>query len=78
MVVRPAQTQISVGIRPADQSLLCQHGASLDPKLPFKRLAKSLIRLGDAQADLSLRWTHNHIVGFVVSPTQMQKSTRNP
>ena len=28
--------------------------------------AKTLIRLGEAQADLTLRWAHNHIVGFVM------------
>ena len=31
------------------------------------RTAKTLIRLADAQADLSLRWAHNHFVGFVMS-----------
>ena len=30
------------------------------------RTAKTLIRLGGCQADLSLRWAHSHIVGFVV------------
>ena len=30
------------------------------------RTAKSLIRL-DAQADLSLRWTHSHFISFVMS-----------
>ena len=29
--------------------------------------AKTLIRLGDAQADLSFRWAHTHFVGFVMS-----------
>ena len=29
------------------------------------RTAKTLIRLGGAQADLSLRWAHTHFVGFV-------------
>ena len=31
------------------------------------RTAKTLIRLADAQADLSLRWAHTHFVGFVMS-----------
>ena len=39
--VRPAKTQISLGIRPV---------------------------LSDAQADLSLRWAHSHIGGFVTGP----------
>ena len=34
-------------------------------KVPIERLEKTLIRLGGVQADLSLRWSHNHIVGFV-------------
>ena len=41
MSVRPAKTQISLGIRPVCLS-------------------------ADAQADQSLRWAHNHIVGFVM------------
>ena len=28
--------------------------------------AQSLIRLGDTQADRSLRWAHSHFVGFVM------------
>ena len=28
--------------------------------------AKTLIRLGGCQADLSLRWAHTHFVGFVM------------
>ena len=31
------------------------------------RTAKTLIRLGGAQADLSLRWAHSHFVVFVMS-----------
>ena len=31
------------------------------------RTAKTLIRLADAQADLSLPWAHSHFVGFVMS-----------
>ena len=30
----------------------------------FMRTVKTLIRLSDAQADLSLRWVHCHFVGF--------------
>ena len=33
----------------------------------IERTAKTLIRLADAQADLSLRWAHSHFVGFVMS-----------
>ena len=31
------------------------------------RTAKTLIRLGGCQSDLSLRWEHTHFVGFVIS-----------
>ena len=31
------------------------------------RPAKNQIRACPAQADLSIRWVHNHIVGFVMS-----------
>ena len=48
--IRPAKTQISLGIRPvwSESSL------------------SAWIKLGSpAQADLSLRWAHSHFVGFV-------------
>ena len=44
------------------------------------RTVKTLIRLADAQADLSLRWAHSHIVGFVISRpncNQASSSCRN-
>ena len=31
------------------------------------RTAKTLIRLGGSQVDLSLRWAHTHFIGFVMS-----------
>ena len=50
VVVRPAKTQISLGIHPVwSESSLCTQWVAKD-----------------AQADLSLRWAHNHIVGFVM------------
>ena len=51
------------------------------------RTAKTLIRLADAQADLSLSWAHTHFVGFVVSwlmsfrqptSTRISKKTLTP
>ena len=41
MSVRPAKIQISLSIRQ-----VCPHEESLGPKLPIKRTAKTLIRLG--------------------------------
>ena len=46
MSMLPAKTQISLGIRPADQSLRCPHEESLGPWLLIERIAKTLIRLG--------------------------------
>ena len=47
-------------------SLGCPHEESLVPSLSIERTAKTLIRLGDAQADLSLRCAHSHFVCFVM------------
>ena len=51
----------------SDQSLLCPHEETLGPLLPIEHTAKTLIDWADAQADLSLRWTHTHFAGFVMS-----------
>ena len=44
--VRPAKTQISLGIRPSDQSLRCPHVETLGSWLSLEHTAKALIRLG--------------------------------
>ena len=36
--------------------IICLHEERLGPKLPIERTIKTLIRLGIALADLSLRW----------------------
>ena len=63
MSVRPAKTQISLGIRAQwvakDTRFL--HADSKDSD----QTGQTLTDWADAQADLSLRWAHNHIVGFV-------------
>ena len=51
MSVRPAKTQISLGIR-----------AAKDPSFLHADSEGS-----DAKADLGLRWAHTHFVGFVMS-----------
>ena len=53
MTVRPAKTQISLGIRPvwSESSLFAQWCLHVD---------------SEDQADLSLRWAHTHFVGFVM------------
>ena len=42
----------------SDQCLCYPPEDTLDPILPTECTAKTLIRLGDAQAILSLRWAH--------------------
>ena len=54
MSVRPAKTQISLGIQ-ADLSLRWAHTHKMN------------VRPAKTQADLSLRWAHTHFVGFIVS-----------
>ena len=48
----------------SDQSLRCALNGKLKTQAFFMWTAKSLIRLANAQADLSLRWAHSHFVGF--------------
>ena len=64
--VRPAKTQISLGIRPVwsvfsvrmkNAWVLATHWAHGEDWSDW----------ADAQADLSLRWAHTHFVGFVMS-----------
>ena len=67
MSVRPAKTQISLGIRPVWSE------SSLSAWRNFGSLAthwahsENWSDWADAQADLSLRWEHTHFVGFVMS-----------
>ena len=51
----------------SDLSLRCLHKESLGPKVHIERTAKTLIRLGGCQTDLSFRMAHSHFVGFVMS-----------
>ena len=64
MTVRPAKTQISLGIRPVwSESSLCVQR----PKLSSCGQRRLWSDWTDAQADLSLRWANTHFVGFVMS-----------
>ena len=58
----------------SDQSLRCPHEETWDTQLPIERTAKTLIRLGDSQADLSLRWAQM-LVGFVMMWPSYSEST---
>ena len=56
MSVRPAKTQISLGIRPVlTESSLCAQWVAKDPSILH----------ADAQADLGLPWAHTHFVRFL-------------
>ena len=74
--VRPAKTQISLGIRPVwSESSLCAwrkvgslvtHWAHSEDS-DQTGYPKTLIRLGGCpEADLSLRWAHSHFISFVM------------
>ena len=62
--VRPAKTQISLGIRPVwSESSLCDQLVAKDPSFLH------------AQADLSLRWVDSHFVGFILRQLIYWQST---
>ena len=73
--VRPAKTQISLGIPPqSDLSLCCPHEETLGPKLPIQRRAKTLIRLGGcpgwSESSLGAQWFcwFCHEVAHILDP----------
>ena len=67
MSVRPAKTQISLGIRQVwSESSLCAQWVAKDQSI-LHADSEDWSDWADAQADLSLRWTHSHFVGFVMS-----------
>ena len=60
--VRPANTQISPGIRPVwSESSLCAEWVDKDPRFLPVDSRRLWSDWADAQADLSLRWTHKFI-----------------
>ena len=62
MSVRPAKTQISLGICPVwSESSICTQWVAKDPSFLHADSEDS------DQTDLSLRWTHSQFVGFVMS-----------
>ena len=66
MSVRPAKTQIILGIRPVWSESSLSHEETLGPYYPLSAQWRLLSYLADAQADLSLRWAHTHFFGFVM------------
>ena len=65
VVVRPAKTQISLGIRPVWSVFAVRMKKAWVLSYPVSAQRRLWSAWADAQADLSLRWTHTHFVGFV-------------
>ena len=65
VAVRPAKTQISLGIRPVwSESSLCAQWVVKDP-IFLHADSEDWSDWADAQAEVSLRWAHSHFVDFV-------------
>ena len=62
--VRPAKTQISLGIRPVWSVFAVRMKKAWTLSYPLSAQRRLWSDWADAQADLSLRWAHSHIVGF--------------
>ena len=66
LTVRPAKTQISLGIRPVCSESSLSAWRKLGSLATHWAHSKDWSDWADAQVDLSLRWAHNHFVGFVM------------
>ena len=67
MSVRPAKTQISLGIRPVWSVFAVRMKKSWVLSYPLSAQRRLWLDWADAQADLSLRWARSHFVAFVMS-----------
>ena len=66
MSVHPPKIQISLGISPVwSEFTLCAQWVAKEPRF-LHADSEDWSDWADAQADLSLRWMHSHIVGFVM------------
>ena len=76
--VSPAKTQISLGIRQVWTGFAVRVKKAWVLSYTLSAQRRLWSDWADAQADLSLRWAHNHFVGFVtmrlicLSPCDMQ------
>ena len=85
MTVRPAKTQISLGIRPIWSVFAVRMKKAWVLSYPLSALQRLWSDWANAQADLSRRWAHTHFVGFVtsrliyssISPILCKASPRN-
>ena len=66
MSVRPAKTQISLGIRPVWSVFACVLWVAKEPSF-LHADSEDWSDWANAQADRSLRWAHTHFAGFVMS-----------
>ena len=64
--VRPAMTQISLGIRPVWSVVTVHMKKAWILSFPLSTQPRLWSDWVDAQAELSLRWLHSHFVGFVI------------
>ena len=65
VVVRPAKTQNSLGIRPVWSESLLSAWRKLGSLATHWVHSEDWSDWADAQADQTLRWAHTHFVGFV-------------
>ena len=64
VAVRPAKTQVSLGIRPVwSESSLCAQWVAKDPSFLYAD-SEDWSDWADARTDLSLRWAHMPFCGF--------------
>ena len=75
MSVRPAKTQISLGIRPVWSVFAARMKKAWVLSYPLSAQRRRWSDWADAQADLSLRWAHSHFVGFVMSRLKYGKDS---
>ena len=67
VTVRPAKTQISLGILPVWSESSLSAWRKLGSLATHWVHSEECSDWADAQADLSVRWAHSHVVGFVMS-----------
>ena len=76
MSMRPAKTQISLGIRPVwSVFAVCMKKAGV-LSYPLSAQVRLWSNWADSQADLSLCWVHTYFVGFVMSWLKYSKNSK--
>ena len=75
--VRPAKTQISLGIRPVWSESSLSAWRKFGSSTTHWAHSDDWSDWADAEAELSLRWAHSHIVGFVTRWLSLRLSIRS-